>query len=89
MITAGTVLPLALAHRWGRVWPSWIRSWAGRDVPHWLVLGPGVFMGVGLCAYFGVGGSLALLVVSTSYYRLTKPSCPVAPATTGTPAGRR
>lgn len=32
---------------------------------------------------------LALLVVSTSYYRLTKPPCPVAAATTGAPAERR
>lgn len=64
MLLAGTVLPLALAHRWGRVWPGWT-PWAGRAVPRWLVLGPGVFMGAGLCAYFGVGGISAMAVGAT------------------------
>ncbi|WP_232662450.1 hypothetical protein [Pseudonocardia sp. TRM90224] len=66
LITAGTVLPLALVHRWGRIWPSWVVPLAGRDVPRWLVLGPGVFMGAGLCAYFGGGGVIAMLTGATS-----------------------
>jgi hypothetical protein len=61
MIIAGTVLPLALAQRWGRIWPGWVRPWAGRRVPRWLVLGPGVFMGTGLVAYFGAGGISAMI----------------------------
>lgn len=64
MVLAGTVLPWALVHPWGRVWPTWT-PWAGRPVPRWLVLGPGVFMGVGLGAYFGVGGTIALAVGAT------------------------
>ncbi|NMH77196.1 hypothetical protein [Pseudonocardia xinjiangensis] len=64
MVLAGTLLPLALAHLWGRVWPNW-SPWAGQFVPRWLVLGPGVFMGVGLSAYFGVGGMTAMAVGAT------------------------
>jgi hypothetical protein len=64
MILAGTLLPLALAHPWGRVWPSW-SPWARQFVPRWLVLGPGVFMGAGLSAYFGVGGMSAMAVGAT------------------------
>jgi hypothetical protein len=64
MVLAGTALPLALAYPWGRVWPAWT-PWAGGSVPRWLVLGPGVFMGVGLGAYFGVGGTIAMAVGAT------------------------
>lgn len=60
LMVSGTVLPLALVHRWGRIWPRWTGPLAGRDVPRWLVLGPGLFMGAGLVAYFGVGGLGAL-----------------------------
>ncbi|GIF76418.1 hypothetical protein [Asanoa siamensis] len=56
---AGTLLPLALAHHWGRVWPAWLGPLAGRPVPRWLVLGPGLFMGGSLAAYFGVAGMSA------------------------------
>jgi hypothetical protein len=65
MIAAGTVLPAALVHRWGRIWPRWVVPWAGRVVPRWAVLGPAVFMGSGLVAYFGVGGIAALLSGAT------------------------
>lgn len=66
MVLAGTVLPLALVHRWGRIWPAWILPWAGGPVPRWLVLGPGLMMSVGLLAYFGAGGTTALLLGMTS-----------------------
>lgn len=66
MILAGTLLPLALAHRWGRLWPAWVLPWAGRAVPRWIVLGPGVMMSVGLLAYFGAGGVTATLLGRTS-----------------------
>ena len=59
MSLAGTLLPLALAHRWGRLWPAWLGPLRGRAVPRWLVLGVGLFMGAGLTAYFGVAGMTA------------------------------
>ncbi|GAA1670663.1 hypothetical protein GCM10009745_11570 [Kribbella yunnanensis] len=62
LVLAGTLLPLALAHSWGRVWPRWLGPLAGRRVPRWLVLGPGVMMSVGLSVYFGIGGLTALLL---------------------------
>jgi hypothetical protein len=57
MLLAGTVLPLALAHRWGRIWPAWVLPLAGRNVPRWLVLG--------LCLYFGLAGMSALATGQT------------------------
>jgi hypothetical protein len=53
-LLAGTVLPLALVYRWGRVFPGWVPLLAGRGVPRWLVLGPALGLGVGMTAYFGV-----------------------------------
>jgi hypothetical protein len=50
---AGTVLPLALVHSWGRIWPRWTPGLAGRRVPRWLVLGPGIGVSGGLITYFG------------------------------------
>jgi hypothetical protein len=44
LLLAGTALPLALVVPWGR------------RLPRWLVLGPALFVGTGLVAYFGVGG---------------------------------
>jgi hypothetical protein len=52
-LLAGTLLPLALAHRWGRIWPRWVPLFAGRRVPRWVVLGPGAVFGTGMVAYFG------------------------------------
>lgn len=54
-LLAGTLLPLALAYRFGRVWPRWVLGLAGRRVPRWLVLGPGAVFSVGLITYFGIG----------------------------------
>ena len=51
---AGTVLPLALISRWGRVSPAWLPGLAGRRVPRWLVLAPALTLGVGMTAYFGL-----------------------------------
>lgn len=52
-LLAGTLLPLALVHRWGLVWPRWVLGMAGRRVPRWLVLGPAVCLAGGMTAYFG------------------------------------
>jgi hypothetical protein len=60
---AGTVLPLALVHRWGRVFPRWTPWLAGRRVPRWLVLAPALGLGAGMSAYFGF--TLVTVVVDT------------------------
>ena len=62
-LLAGTVLPLALVYPWGRLFPHWVPLLAGRNVPRWLVLGPGLVLGVGMTAYFGV--SLVKIAVET------------------------
>ncbi|WP_436762309.1 hypothetical protein [Streptosporangium sp. V21-05] len=62
LILAGTLLPLALVHRFGRIWPRWVVPLAGRDVPRWLVLGPALFVGASLVGYFGVAGMAAWLL---------------------------
>nr|WP_157554465.1 hypothetical protein [Herbidospora sakaeratensis] len=62
LIVAGTLLPLALVHRFGRIWPRWVGPLAGRPVPRWLVLGPALFVGAGLAGYFGVAGMTAWLL---------------------------
>lgn len=53
-LLAGVLLPLALVHRWGRVWPFWVPGLAGRRVPRWLVLGPGAGLGCAMVVYFGL-----------------------------------
>lgn len=60
---AGTVLPLALVYRWGRVFPRWLPLLAGRRVPRWLVLGPALGLGTGMSAYFGF--TMVTVVVDT------------------------
>jgi hypothetical protein len=62
-ILAGTVLPLALVHRWGRAFPRWVPVLATRRVPRWLVLGPAFAIAGGMTAYFGV--SLVKLAIDT------------------------
>ena len=62
-LLAGTVLPLALVYRWGRVFPGWMPLLAGRGVPRWLVLGPALGLGAGMTAYFGV--TMVKLAVQT------------------------
>lgn len=54
-VLAGTLLPLALVHSWGRVLPGWAPLLAGRRVPRWLLLGPAFGIAGGLTFYFGVG----------------------------------
>lgn len=54
-VLAGTLLPLALVHSWGVVWPRWVLGLAGRRVPRGLVLGPGTGVSVMIVVYFGVG----------------------------------
>lgn len=53
-ILAGTLLPLALAHSWGMVWPRWVLGLSGRKVPRWLVLGPGIATASLVTVYFGL-----------------------------------
>jgi hypothetical protein len=86
---AGTLLPLALVQRWGRVWPRWTGPLSGRRVPRWLVLGPGLVIGVGMTIYFAI----SLLALSTGASR-TRPAasrppssrCPCSPTWCGGPA---
>ncbi|GAB3766678.1 hypothetical protein GCM10028864_63280 [Microlunatus parietis] len=40
-LLAGILLPLALVHRWGRIWPFWVPGLAGRRIPRWLLIIPG------------------------------------------------
>ncbi|MFD1936291.1 MULTISPECIES: hypothetical protein [Nonomuraea] len=54
-LLAGVLLPLALVHGWGRVWPRWVLPLAGRRVPRWLVVGPGFGIAGAMLAYFGTG----------------------------------
>jgi hypothetical protein len=53
-LLAGTVLPLALVHVWGRVFPAWVPLLAARRVPRWVLLGPAFAIAGGMTAYFGV-----------------------------------
>jgi len=53
MLLAGTLLPLALVHRWGRIFPRWTLFLAGRRVPRPLLAVPACFVSGGLLAYFG------------------------------------
>jgi hypothetical protein len=53
-VLAGTVLPLALVHPWGRALPQWVPLLSGRQVPRWLLLGPAFGIAGGMTAYFGV-----------------------------------
>lgn len=53
-LSVGTVLPLALVQRWGRVVPRWIPLLAGQRVPRWLPLGPGFAIGGLMTVYFGI-----------------------------------
>ncbi|MEV4761713.1 hypothetical protein AB0J89_03670 [Micromonospora chokoriensis] len=55
LVLAGVLLPLALTHRWGEVWPSWVPLLAGRPIPRLLLLVPGLGLGIGIVAYFGTG----------------------------------
>jgi len=53
-VLAGTLLPLALVHSWGMVWPRWVVGLAGRRVPRRLVLWSGAGVSVMIVFYFGV-----------------------------------
>jgi hypothetical protein len=53
-LLAGTVLPLALVHSWGRVVPPWVPSLPGRRIPRWLVLAPALAIAGAMTMYFGV-----------------------------------
>ncbi|MGV9776878.1 hypothetical protein [Streptosporangium sp. NPDC003464] len=53
-LLGGLLLPPALVHGWGRVWPRWVPGLAGRPVPRRLVLWPAVGVSGGLVVYFGL-----------------------------------
>ncbi|MET8310817.1 hypothetical protein [Micromonospora sp. NPDC005173] len=55
LLLAGVLLPLALVHRWGEIWPGWVPLLAGRTIPRLLLLVPGFGLGAGIVAYFGMG----------------------------------
>ncbi|MHA4949497.1 hypothetical protein ACX27O_19445 [Micromonospora sp. SD19] len=55
LVLAGVLLPLALVHHWGEVWPGWVPLVAGRVIPRPLLLVPGFGLGAGIVAYFGMG----------------------------------
>lgn len=78
-VLAGTVLPLALVHSWGRVVPRWVLWAGGRAVPRWLVLGPAFVIACGLTAYFGFTLiMLAAATLSGTWAGMTGPSLPLA-----------
>lgn len=62
-LLAGTVLPLSLVHRWGRIVPGFIPILGGHRVPRWLPLGPAFAIGALMTIYFGV--TLAKLTTDT------------------------
>ncbi|WP_157641464.1 hypothetical protein [Longispora albida] len=67
-VLAGTLLPLALVHDFGRVWPRWVPFLAGRKVQRWLVLGPAYALAGGITVYFTVVlGYLTVETVSGSF----------------------
>ncbi|MFE6995425.1 hypothetical protein ACFVAE_05670 [Microbacterium sp. NPDC057659] len=53
-LLAGTLLPLALVHSWGRIWPGWVPWLHGRRVPRMLLLVCGGVLGASMVAYFGM-----------------------------------
>ncbi|MFI6265350.1 hypothetical protein [Micromonospora sp. NPDC051006] len=55
LLLAGVLLPLALVHRWGEIWPGWVPLLAGRRIPRLLLLVPGFGLGAGIVGYFGMG----------------------------------
>ncbi|MDN5852629.1 MAG: hypothetical protein L0K86_07250, partial [Actinomycetia bacterium] len=59
-LLAGSLLPLALVHGWGRVWPRWVPILRRRRIPRWLVLGPGAGVSAGIVVYFGL--MLAMMI---------------------------
>lgn len=85
MLLAGTLLPLALVHRWGRVFPRWTLPLAGRRVPRPLLAIPACFVAGGLLAYFGVGlGQMVVAAVTGA--PLFAPGVPAAFVWTAVPA---
>ncbi|MFC4140433.1 MULTISPECIES: hypothetical protein [unclassified Microbacterium] len=53
-LLAGILLPLALVHRWGRIWPGWVPWLRGRRVPRMLLISCGGILSVTMIAYFGM-----------------------------------
>ncbi|AXB44844.1 hypothetical protein A4R43_22010 [Amycolatopsis albispora] len=66
MLAGGTLLPLALVHRWGEIWPRWVLPLAGRRVPRLVLLIPAALFALGLVSYFGAFGLVELVVRAVS-----------------------
>ena len=77
-LLAGTVLPLALVHSWGRVVPRWVPMLAGRGVPRWLPLGPAFVISGLMTVYFGV--TLVKIAVDTLTGAARQTFAPFPPA---------
>jgi hypothetical protein len=77
-VLAGTVLPLALVHSWGRVFPGWVPLLGRRRVPRWLLLGPGFGIGGALTVYFGVSIVGFAVATLTGYWNRNAPPLPLA-----------
>lgn len=75
MLLAGTLLPLALVYRWGRVFPRWTLFLAGRRVPRTLLAVPACFVSGGLLVYFGTGLG-QLVIAAMTGQALTSPEIP-------------
>lgn len=52
-VLAGSLLPLAQVHQFGRIWPQWVPGLRGRRVPRPLVLWPGIAVSGSMTVYFG------------------------------------
>lgn len=78
-ILAGTALPLALVHAWGRIVPGWVPLVGRRHVPRWVLLGPSFGIAGAMTAYFGF--TLAMLAAATlsgTSTAMIGPSLPLA-----------
>ncbi|WP_017586313.1 hypothetical protein [Nocardiopsis ganjiahuensis] len=54
LASAGILLPLALVHRFGRIWPAWVPLLAHRPLPRPLLLLPALFAAISMNLYFGL-----------------------------------
>lgn len=66
MLAGGTLLPLALVHRWGEIWPRWVLPLAGKRVPRLVLLIPAALFALGLVSYFGAFGLVELVLRAVS-----------------------
>lgn len=72
LAAAGLLLPLALVHRFGRIWPRWVPHLAHRPIPRMLVLGPALFVVAAMNLYF-LPQFVQLLIHGPTIYELHYP----------------